>query len=356
MSTLAFGIWDAFGAYEVANFPRQADIYEQHIREVQLAEELGYRYYFIIEHQNSPVGQITAPSVYLTAVARATTRIRMGVMIYQLPFHNPMRLAQEAAMLDHLSHGRLEFGAGLGTLEHEFMRWKIPYDERREMSTEALEIILKAWTEETVTHAGKYWQFDEALPVPKPYQKPHPPVWFAAHSPTSLEYAARHNFHVSQNLDVDEVIAEKFALYRSIWRECGHAGPMPRMFLMRAVHVAETDDIARAEAEPSILRSDRLGIEPLTRTRLGFKGNPDTVVRSARARGTREQRASYDWWVDSGVAVVGSPQTVRLKLAEQQARCGYDVFCANHRFGGMPLEQSLKSLKLFGEEVIPAFA
>jgi alkanesulfonate monooxygenase SsuD/methylene tetrahydromethanopterin reductase-like flavin-dependent oxidoreductase (luciferase family) len=236
------------------------------------------------------------------------------------------------------------------------MRWHIPYDERREMSTEALEIILKAWTEDSVTYEGKYWQFDEALPVPKPYQKPHPPVWFAAHSPTSLEYAARHNFHVSQNLDVDEVIAEKFELYRSIWRNCGHAGPMPHTFLMRAVHVAETDDIARAEAEGPILRSDRLGIEPLTRTRLGFRGNPDTVVRSARARGTREQRASYEWWIDSGVALVGSPETVRRKVTEQQALCGYDVFCANHRFGGMPQEQALKSLKLFGEEVIPALS
>jgi alkanesulfonate monooxygenase SsuD/methylene tetrahydromethanopterin reductase-like flavin-dependent oxidoreductase (luciferase family) len=78
-------------------------------------------------------------------------------------------------MLDHLSHGRLEFGAGLGTLEYESMRWTIPYDERREMSTEALHIVLKASTEESVTYSGKYWQFDEALPVPKPYQKPHPP-------------------------------------------------------------------------------------------------------------------------------------------------------------------------------------
>ncbi len=133
MSQIAFGIWDAFGAYEVARAPVSADIYEQHIGEVQLAEGLGYRYYFIIEHQNSPVGQITAPSVYLCAVARETSRIRLGVMIYQLPFHHPMRLAQEAAMLDHLSHGRLEFGAGLGTLEHEFTGWSIPYDERREM-------------------------------------------------------------------------------------------------------------------------------------------------------------------------------------------------------------------------------
>jgi alkanesulfonate monooxygenase SsuD/methylene tetrahydromethanopterin reductase-like flavin-dependent oxidoreductase (luciferase family) len=168
-------------------------------------------------------------------------------MIYQLPFHHPMRLAQEAAMLDHLSHGRLEFGTGLGTLEHEFTRWSIPYDERREMSTEVLEIILKAWTEESVTYQGKYWQFDEALPVPKPYQQPHPPVWFAAHRPTSLEYAARHNFHVSQNLGVDEVIAEKFELYRSIWRQCSHAGPMPHTFLLQWAQMdVHTGGVARA--------------------------------------------------------------------------------------------------------------
>jgi alkanesulfonate monooxygenase SsuD/methylene tetrahydromethanopterin reductase-like flavin-dependent oxidoreductase (luciferase family) len=117
------------------------------------------------------------------------------------------------------------------------------------MSEEALDIIVKAWTQDEVTYQGKYWQFDEALPVPKPYQQPHPPIWVAAHSPSALEFAARHNYHVSQNIDVDAVIAEKFDYYRRVWRECQHPGPMPRTFLTRAVHVAETDAIARAEAE-----------------------------------------------------------------------------------------------------------
>ena len=187
MGKLEFGLWDSFGVHEMSRSPVAADIYEQHIREVQQAEALGYRSYFIIEHQNSHVGQITAPSVYLCAVAQHTSSIRIGTMIYQLPLHNPMRLAQDAAMLDHLSRGRLEFGVGLGTHEHEFMRWDTPFDERRAMGDEALEIILKAWTEERVTYEGKYWRFDEALPVPKPYQKPHPPVWYAAHSQASLE-------------------------------------------------------------------------------------------------------------------------------------------------------------------------
>src|SRR5205823_5263156 len=146
-----FGLWDSFGVYEMSRSTMAADIYEQHIREVQLAELLGYSSYFIIEHQNSHVGQITAPSVYLCAVAQHTSRIRLGTMIYQLPLHNPLRLAQDAAMLDHLSRGRLEFGAGLGTHEHEFMRWNTSFAERRAMGDEALELILKAWTEETVT-------------------------------------------------------------------------------------------------------------------------------------------------------------------------------------------------------------
>jgi alkanesulfonate monooxygenase SsuD/methylene tetrahydromethanopterin reductase-like flavin-dependent oxidoreductase (luciferase family) len=356
MGKLAFGLWDSFGVHEMSRSAAAADIYEQHIREVQLAESLGYSSYFIIEHQNSHVGQITAPSVYLCAVAQHTSRIRIGTMIYQLPLHNPLRLAQDAAMLDHLSRGRLEFGAGLGTHEHEFMRWNTPFAERRAMGDEALEIILKAWTEETVTYEGKYWHFDEALPVPKPYQQPHPPVWYAAHSQASLEYAAKHNFHVAQNLDVDEVIAEKFELYRQVWRQYAHPGPMPQMFLMRAVHVAETDEIARAEVERPLLESEGLGVRGIAQTRVGFRGNPDTVTRSARARGTPEQRASYDWWIDNGLALVGSPETVRKKLEEHQRRIGYDVFCANHRIGTMPLEQVVKSLKLFGEEVIPAFA
>jgi len=356
MAKLEFGVWDAFQAHDIAMFPTAADVYEQHIREVQLAEELGYHSYFIIEHQNSDVSHITAPSVYLCAVAQHTSKIRIGTMIYQLPFYNPVRLAQEAAMLDHLSRGRLEFGTGIGVLEHEFTRWNLPFSERREMGSEALEIILKAWTEESVTYKGKYWQFDEALPVPKPYQKPYPPVWIAAHSPAAFQYAAKGNFHVSQNLDVDQMVAEKFELWRRLWRECAHQGPMPRTFLMRAVHVAETDEIARAEAERPLLTSRKVVAERIVKTRVGFKGQDDTPTSRELNRVFQGMSTSYDFWIDNGLALVGSPETVRRKLEEQRKLTGYDIFCANHRFGPMPLEHSFKSLKLFGEEVLPAFS
>jgi alkanesulfonate monooxygenase SsuD/methylene tetrahydromethanopterin reductase-like flavin-dependent oxidoreductase (luciferase family) len=355
MGKLDFALWDSFPVYEMAR-ARPAEIYEEHIREAQLAEELGYQSYYIIEHQNSHVGQITSPTVYLTAVAQRTSTLRVGVMIYQLPFYNPVRLAQEAAMLDQLSEGRLEFGTGIGVHEHEFMRWNLPFHERQRMSSEALDIIVKAWTEETVTYEGNYWTFDEALPVPKPYQQPHPPIWVGGHSPASMEYAARNNYHISQNLDVDTVVAEKFDLYRKIWRECQHPGPMPLTFLVRAVHVAETDEIARAEAEEHLLTSRGLAREGLVNTRIGFRGNSDSPTSRELARVFEGMGSSYDFWIDNGLALVGSPDTVIQKLKEQRELIGYDIFCANHRFGPLPAEKSLKSMRLFGEEVIPAFA
>lgn len=177
-----------------------------------------------------------------------------------------------------------------------------------------------------------------------------------AHSPASFEYAARLNSHVSQNLDVDAVVAEKCERWRQLWRECGHPGPLPRTFLMRAVHVAETDEMARAEAEGPLMTSRRLGTEGIARTRLGFKGNEDNPTTRELGRVFQGMSTSYDFWIDNGLAVVGSPETVIRKLKDQHQRIGYDIFCANHRFGPMPAAQALKSLKLFGQEVIPAFS
>src|SRR5437899_6979608 len=217
MAKLQFAFWDSVGGYSPPG-TEMAEVYAEHIRLAQHIEELGWQSYFVIEHQNSPVGRITAPSVYLTAVARATSELRIGAMMWQLPFYHPIRLAQEVSMLDHLSRGRVEFGTGIGVHEHEFIRWGQDFYQRAAMSEEVLAIVKMAWTQDEVTYEGKYFHFDEALPQPKPYQKPYPPIWAAVHSDASLEFAARNNFNVAKNLDSDEVVAGKFDLYRKTWR------------------------------------------------------------------------------------------------------------------------------------------
>src|SRR4030095_8763487 len=188
MGQLEIGLYDVFTQAGMAASPVAADVYDEHIRAAQEAEQLGYKYYFSIEHQTSTISYLSAPNVYLTALARNTSALRFGVIIYQLPSHNPIRLAQDAAMLDHLSRGRLEFGAGTGVSPHEFMRWNVPFEQRREISEEALESIVKELTEECVTHDGDFFKFIEVMTTPKPYQQPHPPVWFAAHSAASFAY------------------------------------------------------------------------------------------------------------------------------------------------------------------------
>jgi alkanesulfonate monooxygenase SsuD/methylene tetrahydromethanopterin reductase-like flavin-dependent oxidoreductase (luciferase family) len=361
VAQLEFGIFDGFPQLE--SDETTADLYDRHIKRAQDAERLGFRSYYFIEHQNAPFADISAPSVYLAAMARETSTIRFGPMVYQLPMHHPIRLAQDAAMVDQLSRGRLEFGIGYGIHEHEFLRWKLPFHERREMGLEMMDIILKAWTQDEVTFDGEYWSFDEALPKPKPYQKPHPPIWLGAHSTTSLDYAAKMNFHVAQNIDVDNVIAEKFAYFREAWKKQGHPDPMPKTMVARHVHVAETDAKAREEAEPFLLQGffGGGGGAAIARTRIGWgsdqrgtggERNADIIE---RGRVFQEIMKSYDFWIDNGLALVGSPETVVKMVREQQARVGYDILCTQHQINDLPEEQVTKSLRLFGEEVIPAF-
>lgn len=365
MTKIDLALWDAVGGYKEAP-DKMADVYDEHIRLAQRLDEEGWHSYFVIEHQNSPVGRITAPSVYLTAVARATSRLRIGAMMWQLPLYHPIRLAQEVAMLDQLSRGRVEFGTGIGVHEHEFIRWGVDYYQRAAISGEVLDIVRMAWTQEEVTYDGKYFHFDEALPQPKPYQKPYPPIWAAVHSDAAVEFAAKNNLHVSQNLDTDEVVARKFDLYRKIWRQCGHSGPMPRVFLQRQVHVAETDAKAEEEAREYLVSREGspvfFGGGPIEKTRIGWGTHARGMGRDSerpddKARGETLRRAAsdYDFTIDSGLALVGSPETVARRLEEGKKLIGYDIFCSNHEVGRMPPDLVDKSIRLFGKEIVPAF-
>jgi len=360
---LDFALWDVV-AGDIREPGAAADVFDEHIRLAQRIEELGWHSYFVIEHQSNPGWLTTAPSVYLTAVARATTRLRIGAMMWQLPFYNPLRLAQEVATLDQLSRGRVEFGTGIGVHEHEFLRWGIDYYQRAAISEEVLQIVKLAWTQDEVTYDGQYFHFDEALPEPKPYQQPHPPIWAAVHSDAAVRFAARNNYNVSQNLDTDDVVARKFDLYRKVWRECGHPGPLPRVFLQRSVFVAESDEKAHAEARKYLGAGGggRVGRGPIAETRVGWGSHPRGMGRDSerpddavRGRTMEEAGQSYEFNIENGLAIVGSPDTVIAKLEAGRKHIGYDVFCTSFGLGRMPKQLVRRSLELFGKEVIPAF-
>ena len=362
MDRLEFGVWDQMQTYEVMQAATAAEVYEKHIRQAQLMERVGFEYYWTLEHQGSYVGAVTSPQMFLLAVARHTESLRLGTMIWQLPFHHPIRLAQDVAMLDHLSGGRVEFGTGIGVHEHEFMRWGLDFYSRQEMSEEALDIIELAWRGDgTVTYEGKYWQIDEALIEPAPLQRPHPPIWAAVHSPRAIDFAAQRGYHMAQNIDTDESMAQKFADWREAWKGYGHEGPMPRQFLMRVVHVAETDELAHEQARTYLLEANTLGREIVSSSRLGFGSNPrgmgheDSEDIRERGRIFRECSRSYEFWLDNGLALVGSPESVAHQIAEGREKIGYDHFAGKFHIGRMPHAMVESSLTLFGQEIIPAF-
>jgi alkanesulfonate monooxygenase SsuD/methylene tetrahydromethanopterin reductase-like flavin-dependent oxidoreductase (luciferase family) len=178
-----------------------------------------------------------------------------------------------------------------------------------------------------------------------------------------MRWAAKQNYNVAQNLDTDDDVAHKFDLFRQTWKESNHEGPMPRVFLQRTVHLAETDEKAHETARKYIgaAKERRVGGGPLAQTRVGWGSNvrgmgtdsdrPDDLKRGQ----TMEQsQTDYQFNIDNGLAIVGSPDTVIKKLQEGQQKIGYDLFCTSF-IGRLPKEDFDKALELWGKEVIPAF-
>jgi alkanesulfonate monooxygenase SsuD/methylene tetrahydromethanopterin reductase-like flavin-dependent oxidoreductase (luciferase family) len=348
VATLECGIFESLSGSPLG---REAVDYGALIGKVRLAEDFGYRYYFVIEHQSTPYPGVTAPNVFLAAVAQATERIRLGAMVYQLPFHHPVRLAQEIATLDRISGGRVEFGLGYGVAVAEFESWNVDFAQRREMGVEAMEIIRKAWSGEPFSYDGRFWKFKDAIAQPTPLQKPHPRIWMGAHSHSSFDYAAEMNFDLAQNIDVEPVIAEKFAYFRRAWEAKAHAGPRPRTLIVRHVHVAETDALALEQAQPYM----REGLAGQRGVNLANSVRPDaSPERLETARIYLQSTRGYDFWVGEGLAFVGSPATVTEAIRKQHERIGYDILLTQHNITSMPDELVTASRRLFGEAVIPA--
>ena len=338
--------------------PEAVDRYETLISEVQLEEEVGFKYHFIIEHQNVHFGQIQSPMVYLSALAQRTSTIRFAQMVLATPFYHPMRFAMDTAMIDQLSRGRLEVGVGLGANRFETDRWNISYSERRERFPEFMEIVKKAWTEECVSYNGRYWQLDNAIALPRPYQKPRPPIWFAGRSRGSLEWAAANNANYGNFLVLDQEIAEAFDEYRQVCKEAGHTQEtMPLNYLFRCVYVAETDEQAHKDISSYLPQAYVWGENKYDSIpNLGYFDYATERTRDSYQEMFRGMRTGIDFWMENNLAYVGSPETVIQRIRETQKLTGFNVLGARFRFGPMPDEMVMNSIRLFGEKVIPAFA
>jgi alkanesulfonate monooxygenase SsuD/methylene tetrahydromethanopterin reductase-like flavin-dependent oxidoreductase (luciferase family) len=293
----------------------------------------------------------SVPLVLAAAIAGRTRRLRVATGVSVLPLVHPIRTAEEAATVDQVSQGRLDFGIGRSGFPRAYAGYGIPYEESRERFQESLDVILGVWTQERFSYSGKYFSCKDLGVVPRPYQKPHPPIWVAATTQDTFPMVGRMGFALVTGLrgfDVPQ-ITRHIAAYREARREAGHAGP-GSVYVRIPVYVADTAERARTEPEESTIRSYRRLAENFAAS-VGEAGTTEGEERAQRARGLAE--VTYDELLRDRVAY-GTPDMVVRRLGELREQLGLTGVVAEPNVGGrIPLPQVLRSIDLYANEVAP---
>jgi len=227
-----------------------ASVYETALERFSIMDQAGYDAVWLAEHHFS--GFSVCPSVHMmgTMAAARTKRLRIGTAVSLAPFYNPLRLAEEVALLDVLSGGRVNWGAGRGFERSEFAAFNIAGDESAPRFHETVDIVLKAWTNDRLSYQGRFYQYDGVEVLPKPLQAPHPPVWMAASSNPAIEWAASQGHSILMDPHASRAdLIRKRRLYATKLIEAGYSDAGRTIPMARLVAVDETAEKARAVAK-----------------------------------------------------------------------------------------------------------
>lgn len=356
--------WGVFSLSQIPDQSQRVAAFDADLGLFALAEELGYDSVWIAEHLFSTYGVVTSTQVYAAAIAERTRRIRIGTAVVVVPFNHPLRTASDFALVDILSHGRLDFGVGRAYQPHEFVGLGVPMEQSRAMFEEGMDIVSKAWTEERITHSGEFWSIPEAVEVlPKPVQQPHPPIYQATVSPESFEQAARHGWNLqlaspfTYRTYRERWVDELEALVHGYEQECARHGHDPkklqRMILL-PFFVAET---AR-EARELFARHVEWFYAKVTANQL-LGAPPGGVVKGyeltmSEGRRTREMGyLSFEKLHQYRAAIADDPDTCIEKLRDLKRRLGITEFCLWFNIGGIDPEIAARSMRLAAERVMP---
>jgi alkanesulfonate monooxygenase SsuD/methylene tetrahydromethanopterin reductase-like flavin-dependent oxidoreductase (luciferase family) len=309
--------------------------FKDYIDYVIEAEALGYASAFIVEHHFTGFGQVSATLNLLTWIGARTSTLRLGTAVIVLPWHNPVLLAEQAATVDLLSSGRLDFGIGKGYRYNEFAGFRIPMTEAEPRFEEAIDIITKSWiSNERFSFHGKYWQFDDVIVEPPTIQKPHPPFWQGAGHPDSIRrVAARgHNLLLDQFASFEET-GRRFNIYREAMGKNGFGFDPKQVGAARAFYVANTDAEKEAALDRRLMAQRRLH----TISQTPDNNNKASIMAFSDTREASEESALY-----------GNPDQICRKI-EKLRDMGVEYLLLNG--GGT----SRDNLRRFAREVMPHF-
>lgn len=322
---------------------------------MRAAEDFGFDSIWPAEHHFSEYGYCASPALTLAAVAAVTKRIRLGTGVVVLPFHNPIRVAEEFAMLDLMSDGRLDFGVGRGYQPTEYKGFQIEQSKSRGIFNEALEVILQAWTREQVNFKGVHFNIADQPVRPKPLQKPHPPVWVASVTDATFEMVGKWGFNLLcapvfgfQGKSAQELLDN----YRQALRAGGHDPASREIAALTMVYCAETTEQARREFAGPVLwyyRTIAKYVAPPA-------GQAPVKTYELYAK-TRELASTVSWeqLLAAGAVICGDRDHCIEEIAKVQQRFGITQLLCWTRLGGLDSPKVMKSMELMQKYVIPEF-
>jgi alkanesulfonate monooxygenase SsuD/methylene tetrahydromethanopterin reductase-like flavin-dependent oxidoreductase (luciferase family) len=317
-------------------------------------EQWGLDVVWLAEMLVNPARSVlSAPLLVASWIVARTRRLRVGTAVQLLPLNHPLRVAGEVATLDHLSHGRFDFGIGRSGGPRAYDALGVPYEESQARFFEALEIILTAWKGEPFSYAGKFYRFKDATVTPRPYQQPHPPVRMAATTAETFPHVGRMGLPIFVGLRgmATPELAVCVKRYREAWREAGHPGDGD-VCLRIPVYAAPTEKAALEEPEETIMYYFQRQAD-LTRAPLGRAGTGPAERRITRAKTL--STLSYPEILGTKVAFGTGPSLVD-RFTQLREELGLNGVAAELNPGGLlPMEQEKRSLQIMTQQVMPAF-
>ena len=341
--------------------------YEEHLAAWEAMDRLGFDGVGFNEHHTSPYGLMNSPNLMAASAAQRTKRLKLLVYGNLLPLHEPLRLAEELAMLDCLSGGRLVSGFARG-IPREYRVYGVPLRESRERFEEAWEIIRRAWTEEAFSYTGRYWSYADVAIWPRPVQQPHPPVWVpVSGSKETIEWAGRHDIPITPGLVPTRGLREDIIRY---YARClashGHRITPDHLIIQASVYVADSKARAVKEAGPytlyfnqTLFSHGNVSESSLQRDAGYLSSGSFDYVRPENLHAVSGDRERFrgmsmaDVERDAESLPWGPPDEVAERLIAAADHAGAGTVLINMNRGAMPQEMFMEQIERFGAKILP---
>ena len=339
--------------------------YAEHLDEMTYCEELGLDGVVFNEHHYSSYGTMPSPNLIAAALSQRTKRIKIGVLGNILPLRNhPVRVAEEYAMIDCLSNGRLIAGFVRG-IPAEYVWYGVNPEESRGRFQEAYDLIMTAWTNSVWSFEGEFYKLKDCAIWPRPLQQPHPPIWIAARSAESIEWCVKRHLPCAQVYQTTGQIEDTFNYYRTKAKEDGWEAQPDDFILCRHIYIDESNKKAREVAEPAMRYffsvynrgfNDAINQTAADQQKLLAKLTSERSFNYFR-EGNRSRvdfsTLGWDELIKSGYMIAGDPDSVARQIQDQMKQIRADHFMGMFHIGNLAHEKVIASLNLFKREIMP---